>query len=72
MFCPSPFAVVLLVKLAPPLVEILKPPWVAAYKALSVAKTPSTLLLPSPSAVVLLIKLAPPSLEMLRPFVVAA
>jgi hypothetical protein len=53
---PKPSAVVLLVKVAPLLVEMDRPPLVPAYTVPPLAKTLFTVLLPSPLAVVLLVQ----------------
>ena len=72
LLLPSPLAVVRLVKVAPPSVEILSPPKVAEYTVPLLAYTPDTVLLPSPLAVVRLVKVAPPSVEIPSPASVAA
>ena len=69
---------VLLVKVAPPSVEILKPPPidqpepVAAYTVLPYAYISLIQLSPKPFAVVLLVKVAKPSEDILNPLAVAA
>jgi hypothetical protein len=64
--------VVLFVKVAPPSVDILKPPKVAAYTVLPDAYTPTTVLFPRPFVVVLFENEEPPSVDILKPPAVAA
>ena len=68
----KPLAEVIMVKEAPPFVEILSQPAGAAYTFVPLAKTPHIILPPSPSAVVLLVKETPPFVEILSPPHVAA
>jgi hypothetical protein len=69
---PRPFAVVLLVKVTPPSVEIPNPATVAAYTVLPDANTLMVMLLPRPFDVVLFVKFDPPSEDILTPPLVAA
>ena len=58
--------------MAPPSVDILKPPFVAAYTLLPDAYIPFTALLPKPLVVVLFTNVEPPSVDIPNPPDVAA
>ena len=69
---PKPLVVVLFVNDVPALVDMPKPPVVAAYIVLPETYTPLTVLLPKPLVVVLFEYVVPPSVDMLNPVAVAA